>query len=149
MALIRWLGNEDPRAEFGRITRELNRLMAAFDPWVGQGQFLQQSGVYPPLNLYDDGESLIARAEVPGIEPADLDITVTRDTLTIRGERKSTAPENVAYHRREREAGSFHRTVNLPEEVNSEKVVAACHNGVLEVRMPRAEHARPRKVTVG
>ena len=58
MALIRWWGDEDPRAEFGRLSRDLNRLMSAFDPWFGGSAALQSSGVYPSINLYDDGEML-------------------------------------------------------------------------------------------
>ena len=148
MALIRWLGDNDLHSEFDRLSRDLNRLMTGFTPGFGWGETLRSSGVYPTMNVYDDGESLIVQAEVPGIDPKDIDITVTNDTLTLKGERKLEAPEGVSYHRREREAGRFHRALTLPEPVDSTKVIATCTDGVLEIRMPRAEHARPRKVTV-
>ena len=148
MALIRWLGDNDLHSEFDRLSRDLNRLVPGFNSAFGWGEGLQNTGVYPPINIYDDGESLIVQAEVPGIDREDLDITVTHDTLTLRGERKSDGRDGVSYHRREREMGRFHRSLTLPEPVNAEKVVATFTDGILEIRLPRAEHARPRKINI-
>lgn len=148
MALIRWLGDNDLHTEFDRLSRDLNRLMTGFNSTVGWGGTLQNTGVYPTMNIYDDGESLIVQAEVPGIRSEDIDITVTNDTLTIKGERKLENPQGVSYHRREREAGQFCRSMTLPEPVNADKVLATCSDGILEIRLPRAESARPRKVTI-
>jgi len=115
----------------------------------GWGQTRQTPSVYPPINIYDDGESYIARAEIPGVATESLDISVTGDTLTIRGERKiDPAGEGCCYHRRERSAGEFRRAFNLPEMVDSTKVVAHASNGVLEILLPRAEQAKQRKVQV-
>ena len=153
MALIRWLGDNDLHSEFDRLSRRLNHLMGhssktGFNAALGWGEGLENTGVYPPINIYDDGESLIVQAEVPGIDPKEIDITVTHDTLTLRGERTRQVREGVSYHRREREAGRFHRSLTLPEPVNVEKVIATCTDGVLEIRLPRSESARPRKVAI-
>lgn len=145
--MMRWLGERDAFADFDQLSRDLQRLVGDLGGLSRRG-VAETSGVYPSLNLYDDGESFIARAEVPGVDPKDLEITVTHDTLTIRGQRVEEQPEGASYHRRERAAGSFQRALTLPDPVNSDKVAAACKNGVLEVRMPRADHVRPRKVAI-
>lgn len=105
--------------------------------------------VYPPINIYDDGEGFIARAEIPGVDPATLDVTVTGQTLSLRGKRDfETSSENCCYHRRERNEGEFRRALQLPEQVDSSKVVASTKNGVLEIYLPRAAQAKQRKVAI-
>jgi HSP20 family protein len=105
--------------------------------------------VYPPVNVYNDGESYVVRAEVPGIDPADVDLEVTGDTLTLRGERKRPeVPEGAAYHRRERDFGRFRRSLSLPAQVDSTKVSATCTDGILEIRLPHAESAKRRRIDV-
>ena len=128
--------------EMSRLSREMDRLF-------GEESGVSRAGVFPPLNLYDDGESLVVRAEIPGIAPGDLDINATVNTLTIKGERKRPETDNKAsYHRRERGSGTFSRTINLPQEVNPDKVRASYELGVLEVVMPKAEEAMPRKIAI-
>jgi len=147
MAVIRWFG-DDVFAELDRLSRDFNRVMHGWDNRGGRGTAPYRVGVYPSVNLYDDGESLIVRAEVPGVDPKAIDITVKGDTLTLRGERASDEPSGVSYHRRERSCGEFHRALTLPEQVDADKVMASCREGILEVRLPRAESAKPRKVAV-
>ena len=145
MAMIQWHGENAMASQLDRISRDFDRLMAG----LGRGGAgLQYTGVYPSMNLYDEGESLVVRAEIPGVDPKDIDVTVTNDTLTISGERKNDGSESVSYHRRERELGRFQRSMTLPDQVNSDKVVATCQDGILELRLPRAEQAKPRKVKV-
>lgn len=106
-------------------------------------------GVFPPINIYDDGESYIARTEIPGVDPKTLDITVTGDTLTIKGKRELDIDDsNICFHRRERSFGEFRRAFNLPEQVDNTKVKATSLNGVLEILLPRAEQAKQRKISV-
>jgi HSP20 family protein len=108
------------------------------------------AGVFPAVNIYDDGESLLVRAEVPGIDKSKLEITTKGNQVSIRGERTlRTSSDGAAYHRRERELGTFHRVVNLPEQIEGAKVVASYKNGVLEVLCPRAEAAKARRVQIG
>lgn len=143
MALIRWLGHDDAWSRMDQMRQEMNNL------WRSQWKWPSSGNVYPAMNVYDDGESFIVRAEIPGVDPATLDINVTGDTLTLRGKREvEPAGENCCYHRRERSSGEFRRAFSLPEMVDSSKVVATAKHGVLEIMLPRAEQAKQRKITV-
>jgi HSP20 family protein len=150
MALIRWLGDEGMFTRLERMRREMDRLTSAFGPHFGAGEgTVYRPGVYPPINVYDDGESFIVRAEVPGADPKAMDLTVTGDTLTIRGERVAAElPEGASYHRRELNTGQFRRALTLPEQVDNSKVMASYRDGILEIRMPRAEQAKQRKIEI-
>jgi len=144
MAFVHWLSEGDFASRMNRLQREMERLWSTGWGGIGHG-----SSVYPQINIYDDGESYIARAEVPGVDPGDIDVTVTGDTLTIRGKREIEPPgENSSYHRRERSSGEFRRAFTLPEQVDSSKVVAKSTNGVLEIVLPRAEQAKQRKIEI-
>jgi HSP20 family protein len=107
------------------------------------------SGVYPPVNLFDDGEVFLVRAELPGVDKSSLEVTAQGDQLTLRGERTIDAAEKKAsYHRREREGGRFRRVVTLPQPINPDEIRATYRNGVLEVELPRAAELKPRKISV-
>jgi len=109
----------------------------------------RQAGVYPAINIYDDGETYMIRAEVPGVDKAKLDISAKGNQVSIRGERSfAPATESVAYHRRERETGLFHRVVTLPTHVAANKIAANYKNGVLEIFCPRAESEKSHKVQI-
>jgi len=141
--LARW-GMRTPSMwnEMARLTREMDRLF-------GEARAESGAGVFPPLNLYDDGESLIVRAEVPGIDPKDLEINATMNALSIKGERKMQhTDENASFHRRERSHGMFSRTISLPQEIDPNKVQASYKLGVLEVMLPKAEAVKPRKIEI-
>ena len=143
MALVRFSdrGFSNP---LERMQREMNRLWSA--AW-NEGPFAGQ--VYPPMNIYDDGESFVVRAELPGVNPDDLDITVTGKTLSIKGKREVAATgDGVSFHRRERKSGLFRRAFDLPDPVDATKVVASAKHGVLEILLPRADQAKLRKVEI-
>src|SRR4030042_4532231 len=145
MAIVRWGSNPDEISDFDRLRQEVNLLCNFFCP--GPEPFA--SRVYPALNLTDDGNNFYVRAELPGVNPESLDISVVEGQLLLRGERKIEPEEQKAgYHRREREAGFFRRTIALPARVDPEKVSAGMKNGVLTVTLPRAEEAKPRKISV-
>ncbi len=128
--------------EMSRLNREMNRLF-------GRSHDGGRAGVYPPLNVYDDGESFVVRAEIPGIATESIEIQATGDALTIKGERQREKPdEKASFHRREREHGVFSRSLNLTQPINPDKVQASYKLGVLEVVLPKAEEARPRKIGV-
>jgi HSP20 family protein len=139
-------GGLDPFENLVELQRELDRLLA--NP--GQGLSLGPSGrgVFPPVNIFEDREGgFVFRAEVPGIAPEQLGVTVEHRRLTISGERKP--PEGSgAHHRRERRFGRFSRTIQLPEELDPEKGSAGCHDGVLTVHIKRREETKPRKIEV-
>ncbi len=108
------------------------------------------AGVFPTINLTEDTESYHLRAELPGISAGDLDIQATGNKLSVSGERKILAEKgDVRYHRREREAGKFSRVINLPGDIDPEGVKASLADGILEVKVPKAEKAKPRQITIG
>jgi len=119
------------------------------DRLFGETRAASRAGVFPALNLYDDGESFVVRAEVPGIDPKQLEINATVNALTVKGERpQPEANAKASFHRRERGHGTFSRAINLPQEVNPEKVAARYQLGVLEIVLPKAEEVKPRKIEI-
>lgn len=131
----------DPWQDLRRIRREVNDMLEGFQ---------RRTGVeFPAVNIWSKGDELIATAEVPGIDPKDLDVTVRGDMLTLRGTRKPVElKEGETYHRQERGYGDFVRTVQLPYEVEPDKVSAAYRKGVLTLTLPRAEADKPKRIAV-
>lgn len=132
--------------ELERIRGQMNRL---FEGLTGRSFTDPAAGVYPLMNLTEDSDKFYVRAELPGINADDLNISVTGDSLSIEGERKFSMEDQTAkYHRREREAGKFNRVINLPKHVDTEKVEAATVDGILTITLPKAEVAKPRQISV-
>jgi len=149
MAMVRWHPEFDAFSQLDRMQRDMSGMLFGPRPWTGGDAATFRPDVYPALNIYDDGETFVVRAEVPGVDPKNIEIEATGDTLTIRGER--TLPEpgaNASYHRRERDFGQFRRSFTLPKPIDNTKVMAGCINGVLELRLPYAEEAKRRRITV-
>lgn len=150
MAIIRypnwpWPDVSTALEDFERARRQMDRLVSAF---TGQGAAPAVSGVFPALVVKEDGDKIIVEAELPGINPQDLDINVHGNTLTLSGERKPDKIEGASYHRRERKWGSFRKAITLPDEVNSDAVQAECKNGVLTIILPKAEQVKPKKIAI-
>jgi HSP20 family protein len=149
MTLIRWYERPTlPRSldVMGQLKKEMDRVFSDFS---GRGVSPHRAGVFPPINVSEDGENLYVSSELPGIEPGDIDISVEGETLTLRGERKlPETGEGVNYHRREREAGRFRRIVSLPARIDPDGVEAVFKNGVLRIVLPKAAEARPKQVKV-
>ena len=147
MPIFRWGTNFDPLVGFRVLQRELDRLLE----WprnIGEVQRVG-GGNYPPVNIYNGDAELVVHAELAGVVPADLDISITGETLVIRGTKKSSADEAaVQFQRRERGSGEFSRTIILPDRVDADKVAAKMVNGVLFIMLPKSEAARPRQVSV-
>jgi HSP20 family protein len=151
MAILRWRPgtfgwHRDPFVEVEAIQREMGRLMDSLSSaWRG----VTPAGVFPALNVSEDGDNLYVRAELPGVHAKDLEISVQDENLVIKGERKiGTEREKASYHRREREAGTFQRIISLPTRVDAGKVTAVCKNGVLTVTLPKAAEVKPRQIAV-
>lgn len=142
MAMVRWTRDEP----FSRPWQDFFRFTGAFDdPWPRS--WSRNSN--PRLNVWNNQESAVVTVQLPGVDPAELDLSLDGNTLTLRGERKPfELGEHESLHRRERRFGSFVRTVELPFEVENESVSARYEHGVLEVTLPRAESNKPRKITV-
>jgi HSP20 family protein len=98
--------------------------------------------------VFTDGDDFVVEAELPGVKKQDLDVQVRGDTLRIQGKKTIAYDESASIHRRERAAGQFDRTVTLPDEIDSAKVSADFRDGVLTLRLPRAESAKPRTVAI-
>ena len=129
-----------------RLREEMDHL---FENFLGGAQRVAGAGFvqgYPAVNVWEDEQNLYAEAEVPGLTMDELEIYVVGNELTVRGERKEG--EEQAYHRRERGVGKFQRVLPLPLPIDSEKVEARLHDGVLTITMPKAEAAKPRKIQV-
>lgn len=145
MAIIRWHDLSNVNRPIERLQREMNRLLADFGRTEAPFH-----GLFPPVNVTEDGENLYIRAELPGIQPEDMDLSVESETVTLRGERKKAqTSENVSYHRREREVGRFRRIISLPIRIDADSASALFKNGVLEITLPKAKEAKPRKIQVG
>lgn len=147
MAIIRWrYPSETP--VFGELSRLQEEMNTLFDRFFGKGTAVSAAGVYPPINMSQDDDHLYVRAELPGIAPADIEVTIEDENLTLKGNRKTDLEENVSYHRRERGAGAFNRTISLPTRVVAEKAKAETRNGVLRLVLPKAEEVKPRKIDI-
>ena len=125
MAIVRW----DPFRDFG---------FATVDNWM------------PPVDIYQNGEhELVLKAEIPGMNREDLDVTVENFVLTIKGEKKFAAEvKEEQYHHVERRYGSFSRSFSLPQTVDASKVAAEYKDGVLTVRVAKEEAAKPKTISV-
>jgi HSP20 family protein len=127
---------------------ELRRMRNEMDRLFQRAGYTAPQAAYPLVNVYDDGEAYNVRAEIPGLDPNTLEVTATGDTVSIKGERPPVKEEGVSYHRRERDYGSFSRSLRMPDRIDPEKVAANYKNGILEVKAARAEETKPRKITV-
>jgi HSP20 family protein len=136
----------NPLRELEQLQRRMDRL---FQDTYGTERVPWRAGVYPLVNLSEDKDHLYVRAELAGIQAADLEITLQDNNLILRGERKIAAEEKqVNYHRRERESGFFRRIVALPAQVRGDKVEATCKDGILTIKMAKPEEMKPRKIEV-
>lgn len=132
-------------ANFDRLHGEMDRLLE------GWGIDLPRNVVpaFPPVNVWEDNEAFHLEAELPGMTREQLNIAVTnRNHLTIQGERLDTEFEKGRWHRRERGFGRFQRVLKLPTPVDAEKVEAKLENGLLQLTLPKAEEAKPRRIAV-
>jgi HSP20 family protein len=144
MALIRFEGF-DPVSNLMALQQEVARFLRNPAFSLGPSGY----GAFPPVNIFDDGEGLVIMAELPGMDPAALNVAGQSNTLTISGERKrAEADDFEGYHRRERSFGEFSRSIQLPNDLDLAKATARYEAGVLIVRVPKAESAKPRQITV-
>jgi HSP20 family protein len=140
---LRWAS---PFEELERMQRQMDWLTGS----LSRGLFGEPAaGVFPLMNVTEDNDNFYVRAELPGLKPDELNISVTGDTLSLSGERKIPAEdESAQYHRREREAGKFSRIVTLPSQVDTGKVDARCADGILTVTLPKAEASEPKQIAI-
>jgi len=131
----------NPWTRLLRLEDEMNRVLSRFTfPSVNE---------FPLINIWENGEEAVITAEIPGIDPGAIEISITGKTLVLSGNREpETLKEDESYHRRERWYGRFTKSIDLPFPVEPEKVEAKFSRGVLTVILPRAEADKPKKITV-
>ncbi len=135
---------------FGVTRSEMNRL---FDNFLGsplaEKAFKSAQRSFPAVNVWEDEAFYFVEAECPGCKIDSLDVSVRGEELTIKGTRTAADnPSNSQLHRSERGTGAFSRTLMLPNEVEANKVEASLKHGVLTIKMPKAEAAKPRKIAI-
>ena len=142
MTLVRW---SDPFREFAQLQDRINRVFSD-----GDAGLLTSGTWVPPVDIYQNGDhEVVLKAELPDMTREDIDITVDNGTLTIRGEKKlSNEVKEESFRRIERRYGTFSRSFSLPQTVDAAKVGAEYKNGVLTVRLPLREEAKPRQIKV-
>lgn len=146
MAMVRWT---DPFKEFSQLQDRLNRAFS--DAYVRSDEGLLSSGSWaPPVDIYQNGaHELVLKAELPDMAREDIEITMDSGTLTIKGEKKlSTEVKEEQFHRIERHYGTFSRSFALPPTIDGSRVAADYKNGVLTVKLPMREEAKPRQIKV-
>src|SRR5262245_55148939 len=137
----------NPFNELLRLQRDLDSYLR--NPMAGFFSGPSAAGVFPPVNVFRDKSSnLIVRAELPGVKPEDVSVTVEDRRLTISGEREAEGNGEGSFHRRERPVGRFARSIELPADLDVGKAEAKFNQGVLSLRIPRAEAAKPRQITI-
>ncbi|HEX9343905.1 MAG TPA: Hsp20/alpha crystallin family protein [Actinomycetota bacterium] len=149
MSVMRW----DPFRDLLSIQEEMNQL---FNRAFGRsgGEAAGESGRTgrmwaPAIDISERKDAYVVTVEVPGVKQDDIDITLEDGLLTISGERKLTQESSdQQYHRVERRYGAFRRSITLPSQVRADAIEASFDNGVLEVVLPKAEEAKPKKITV-
>lgn len=145
MALVRW----DPTREIDTLQSEFNRL---FDSFLGNGgrADVRSRRWVPAMDLVETEDHLVLKADLPGLSREDVNIEVKDNVLTVSGERNAEHAEKAdGYFRVERAFGSFSRSLSLPQGVDSSTIDAELTDGVLEVRIPKPEDRKPRRVEIG
>lgn len=135
-----------PTSRFDELRRDMDRLFDAFGMGLSRRPYAR-AAAYPAMNIWDAGDTLCVEAEVPGVGRDDLEILTVGNELTVKGQR-GPVEGKWAVHRNERGTGEFTRSVTLPCEVNADKVEAVLDSGVLMLRLPKAEAAKPKQITV-
>ena len=135
--------------------QSLRRLGDALDEAFNTWPFTQEEGAaitsswYPACDVFEDRDAVKIVAEVPGVQPQDVKLTLENNLLTIRGEKKQEAEDRTErVHRYERSYGSFERAFSLPSTVDPERIRANYEQGILTVTLPKSERARPREIEV-
>ncbi|HHT9120465.1 MAG TPA: Hsp20/alpha crystallin family protein [Candidatus Hypogeohydataceae bacterium YC41] len=128
------------------LQREMDRL---FDEFFRRGGLMREWRWAPAVDVVETPDTVIVRAELPGIDPKDVDISVSGDTLTIKGEKKEEKEEKgKTFYRMERSYGAFVRSIELPTPVEADKAKADYKNGVLEITLPKVEQVKAKKIPI-
>jgi HSP20 family protein len=142
---MRW----DPFRDLMSIQNELNRLFGRTYAGGEAGGQASGSAWVPPLDIYETKDRYVVNIELAGVDPDSVDVSVEDSTLTVRGDRAFyQGIEEEAFHRVERRFGPFVRSLSLPPMANAEAIEASFDKGVLTIQVPKAEEAKPKKITI-
>ena len=148
MDLVRWNQSRDlnPLGEFERLQDEINKLFKLDYP--GSSGLFDRT-ISPAIDVIEKAESVVVRCDMPGIRKEDLELSLARNVLTLKGEKKSDKKKDKEKsYRNETWSGTFQRTISLPDSVDPEKVNATLQDGVLEITIAKREDVRPRQIDV-
>lgn len=146
MDLVPWKRAREASA-LQSLRNEFDRIFDRF--WSGELEPLRLGRWVPAVDVSESDDEIIVRAEVPGLDPEEVEVFVEGDVLTLKGEKKEEREQSGRdYHRVERQYGSFARSIQLPGAVMAEEVKATAANGVLTIRLPKQEDARRKKVQI-
>ena len=151
MSLIRWNRAEyNPFRELLDIQKEVNRLLdTSLDRSTKKGQTLAEATWSPSVDVYDNKDKLVIKADLPGLTQKDIDISVDSDILRIKGEKKKESEvKEDNYYRLERDYGYFERSFSLPANVDSAQIKASYKDGVLKVILPKGEEKKTKQVKI-
>jgi HSP20 family protein len=145
MAIVRW----EPFRDLMATQREFDRFFKeAFNPYFSEGGLSTRTWA-PPVDIYETENDIVLKAELPGVDPKDVEVRVEDSTLYLKGERKfQKEVKDENYHRVERSYGSFARSFSLPNSINAEKVKAEYKDGLLTLTLPKREEAKPRTIKI-
>jgi HSP20 family protein len=150
MSMVKW----SPMKELEEMRRDMERIFdELFEPRRRRRWWPPAAGekgvIVPAVDMYDRKTEIVIKTELPGVEKENIDLSITKDAITIKGEiKKDEEAADEAYFARERAFGAFARTIALPAEVDSEKAKASFKNGVLEIVLPKKEEATPKEIKV-
>ena len=114
--------------------------------WLGGGT--AGTGAYPPINIFQQSDDLVALVELPGVKKDELIVQAKENTIRIAGQKSLAHPENVSVHRRERLSGTFDRTFVVPMQIDPDRIKAEYNDGLLAIFIPRAEQDKPRSIQI-
>ncbi|MFC1940462.1 Hsp20/alpha crystallin family protein [Chloroflexota bacterium] len=147
--VLRRIGGERALVPFYRslsLIDEMDRFaQEMLDAWR---PFTMEHSLVPHTDIYEGKEQLVMKTELPGIEKKELDVTLEGDRLTIKAEKKEEVKEDATHHTRERYYGQYFRSVMLPYQVKEGEISATFDNGVLEIRLPKAEEVKAKKIEI-
>ena len=146
MAMVRY----EPWGTLNQLHKEIDRLFEGNFPRMGEdSQGVAASDWVPAVDVKEEQDKFIIHADLPGVDPKDIDVGMENGVLTIKGQRESERKEErEGYKRMERVRGNFFRRFSLPDTADAEKIAAKCRNGVLEVIIPKQEKVQPRRIAV-
>ena len=145
MALVRWR----PTRNIFSIQDEINRLFEGLTSREPEVDALREGAWAPDADIAETESEIVVEAEVPGIDQENLKVSVQNNVLTFSGEKKQAKEEKGKnYHRVERTYGSFHRSFPLPADVDTSKTKASYKNGILTIRLPKVEKAKPKEIDI-